>query len=165
LIYVDADFLESAVGTPGWQRRSAQKFFLRSFDRGTPLCTSALVLHEICVACNRDGLWGRAAAVRMLVRGHFRRVLTLEVEDVYRTERLRYSLPLLSERSLLTYAICQRRGVGGIATHDRELRRTFKYGALGMRRTAAEIARVHQDKWRREHDRGTEPPAPAPWPG
>lgn len=165
MIYVDGDFLEAAVGAPGWQRRSAQRFFLRSSDRGTPLCTSALVLHEIGAACNRDGVWGRAAAVRMLVRGHFRRLLTLEGEDVYRAERLRYSLPLLSERALLTFAICQRHGVGGIATHDQELRRTFKYGALGMKRTAAEIARLHQEKWRREHDRGTVPPAPPPWPG
>ena len=51
------------------------------------------------------------------------------------------------------------------ATFDQELRQTFKFGALGMKRTAAEVARAHQEKWRREHDRGAEPPEPEPWPG
>jgi len=91
--------------------------------------------------------------------------MALEADDIHRADRLRYSLPLLTERDLLTFAICQRHGVGAIATFDQELRRTFRYGALGMKQTAAEIARIHQEKWRRDHDRGSRPPEPAPWPG
>lgn len=165
MIYVDADVLEAAVGASGWRRQHARGFFLRCLEHGTPLCTSALVLYELAAGCRRDGLWGRSAAVRMLVRGRIQRVMTLEADDVHRADRLRYSLPLLTERGLLTFAICQRRGVGAVATFDRELRRTFKYGALGMKQTAAEIARIHQEKWRREHDPGSRPPEPAPWPG
>lgn len=153
MIFVDASVLESAIGPAGTAREEAQKFFLQSLDRGVPLVTSAVTLLEIATALESSAKSARSDFLMKLVRGRMHEVWSLEAEDVYHSQGLRFRFPDLHESGLVKLAACWRRGVEEIYTYDGILRHAASAGRRGTRVSGGDRARLAQQAWREMRNR------------
>ena len=121
MIFVDTNLFMYAVGRSHPLREPAQEFFVEANRNGTPLCTSAVVLHEMAHAYLPAARIGTLDSAMALI-GRFQvEVWPLEEEDVTLARQLHEQYSGLSPRDLCHLASCRRRGVSGIKTFDQAL--------------------------------------------
>ncbi len=125
MTFVDANVFMYAVGGPHPLQQIAWEFLRRSYSNGSPLCTSAEVLQELAHAYLRVGRGETFDRAMILVRRYGVEVWSLEREDVLLARQLHEQHPGLSARDLCHLASCQRRGVSGMMTFDRNLASVF----------------------------------------
>lgn len=147
MIFVDRCVLESAVGPAGAPRDEAQRYFLRAFDLGIPLVTSALAVLQATKAFESADRFGRTDMLLTLLRGRMVDVWPLEMEDICHATRMRRDFYELDEYQLVKLASCRRRGVAAIHTYDGMLRAASRLGSPGTRKTARDRARAFQREW------------------
>lgn len=121
MIFVDTNVLIYAVGREHPLRDEARAFFEETLDAGTPLVTSAEVLHELLHAYVPVGRVETLDAALALAEGRIATIWPVEEEDVRLARTLLDRHPGLDARDLLHLATCVRRGVSRIRTFDRAL--------------------------------------------
>ena len=125
MTFVETNVFMYAVGGPHPLQPAAWDFLRRSYNSGSPLCTSAEVLQELAHAYLRVGRAGTFDRAVALVRLYGVEVWPLEQEDVLLARQLHEQYPTLSARDLCHLASCQRRGIDEMMTFDQGLASAF----------------------------------------
>ena len=121
MIFNDTNVLVYAVGSPHPLQETAWNFLETSHQTGTPLCTSAEVVQELCHIFLPVGRYRSFDAAMELIADFQIEVWPLEVADVTLARQLHERYPRLAARYLCHLTVCQRRGIDEMMTFDQNL--------------------------------------------
>ncbi len=121
MIFVDANVFMYAVGQPHPLKAEARQFFIEARETGAALGTSAEVLQELLHVYSSTGRLRNFDDALTLIESVDVEVWPLESDDVTLARQLKDEHPTLEARDLCHLASCQRRGVRGIITFDKDL--------------------------------------------
>lgn len=125
MIFVDTNVFVYAVGRDHPLREPSRAFFLGARAEGRRLVTSAEVLQELLHVYVPVRRVETLDAALLLVEGSVEAVLPLEREDVVLARALIDAHPALGARDLAHVALCRRRGISEVMSHDRGLVAAF----------------------------------------
>jgi predicted nucleic acid-binding protein len=125
VIFVDTNVFMYAVGRAHPLREPAQEFFGTSLVTGTPLVTSAEVLHELLHAYLPVGRLSTLDAALTLTE-RMSAIWPVEPADVLLARSFVGRHGELGARDLLHLACCRRRSVARVQTYDHALAAAFR---------------------------------------